>query len=125
MLIGNQTYKHRGELCYPSRDVEAFTFALKELGFKVLSLVDLNLTEMRTVMLSFCKLLGQGVFALFYFAGHGFEENGENYLIPVDASASFDRDEFIAAQEILCEMQLRGTALNLCIIDACRVIGKE
>ncbi|XP_047133654.1 uncharacterized protein LOC101236630 isoform X1 [Hydra vulgaris] len=125
LLIGNRMYRHRSTLCNPSKDVEALTIALRELGFKVLSLVDLNLTEMRTVMLSFCKLLGPGVFAVFYFAGHGFEENGENFLIPVDASPYSRRDEFIAAQEVLREMQLRETALNLCIIDACRVIGNE
>ena len=105
LVIGNRFYQKipaaEEPLIFPHKDVYDFTLALKDLGFKVLSLVDLTLTEMRTVMLAFCKLLGPGVFAVFYFAGHGFEENGENYLMPVDASPARSADEFIAAQEIL------------------------
>lgn len=125
LLIGNRNYKklEEEELKFPHKDVFDLSRELSDLGFKVLSLVDLTLTEMRTVMLAFCKLLGPGVFAVFYFAGHGYEENGENYLMPIDASPARSSHEFIAAQEILVEMQLRQTALNLQIIDACRVKG--
>ena len=51
-------------------------------------------------MLAYCQLLGPGVFAVFYYAGHGFEENGKNYLMPIDATTT-KGDEFIQAQEIL------------------------
>jgi len=127
LVIGNQNYlqfsKEEPRLHYPHRDVYDFTKALQEMGFRVLSLVDLTLTEMRTIMIAFCKMLGPGVFAVFYFAGHGFEENGENYLMPIDASMQRKSNEFICAQEIINEMQLRETALNLLIIDACRIRG--
>ncbi|XP_066916691.1 uncharacterized protein [Clytia hemisphaerica] len=123
LLIGNTNYKHLEEpLVFPHRDVYALGHALNELGFKVLTLVDLTLREMRTIMLAYCQLLGPGVFAVFYFAGHGFEENGKNYLMPIDATST-KGDEFIQAQEILTEMRLANTALNLFIIDACRVKG--
>ena len=52
-------------------------------------------------MLAYCQLLGPGVFAVFYYAGHGFEENGKNYLMPVDATPAQKEEEFIQAQEIL------------------------
>lgn len=125
LVIGNRYYNKLGyeenQLLYPHRDAYDITAALQELNFKVLSLVDLTLKEMRTAMLAFCKLLGDGVFAVFYFAGHGYEEQGENYLMPVDASNSSNIFEYIAAGEILQEMQLSKTVLNLLIIDACRV----
>ena len=125
LLIGNQSYRKLSQhpLLFPKRDVYDFRLALEKLGFKVISLVDLTLTQMRTVMLAFCKLLGPGVFSLFYFAGHGFEENGENYLMPIDASPARAASEFMSAQEILREMQLTQTSLNLLIIDCCRMKG--
>ena len=125
LLIGNVNYKKFSQqpLLFPRRDVYDFRLALEKLGFKVLSLVDLTLTQMRTIMLTFCKLLGPNVFSLFYFAGHGYEENGENYLMPVDASPARAASEFMSAQEILREMQLTQTLLNLLIIDCCRVKG--
>ena len=86
---------------FPHRDVYDFSKALEELGFRVLSMVDLTLVEMRTMMLAFSKLLGKGVFSVFYFAGHGYEVNGENYLMPIDAKSSEHLDEFLSAQEML------------------------
>lgn len=58
-------------------------------------------------MLAYCKLLGPGIFAVFYYAGHGFEENGENYLMPVDATPEKKEEEFIRAQEFLTVRFLR------------------
>lgn len=124
LLIGNMSYGNLSEgLSFPHKDVYDLEIELTKLGFKVLALVDLTLREMRTIMLAYCQLLGRGVFAVFYYAGHGFEENGKNYLMPVDATSHKNDDEFIQAQEILTEMRLAQTALNLVIIDTCRVKG--
>lgn len=102
LLIGNKHYKNLAEpLYFPHKDVFDLKHALIELGFKVLSLVDLSLREMRTIMLAYCQLLGPHVFAVFYYAGHGFEQNGKNYLMPVDATPEKKEEEFIQAQEIL------------------------
>ena len=102
-MIGNTHYQHLNEppLVFPHKDVYDLRKELHALGFKVISLVDLTLREMRTIMLAYCKLLGPGVFAVFYYAGHGFEENGKNYLMPVDISTAQKEEEFIQAQEIL------------------------
>lgn len=102
LLIGNTHYQNNDEpLVFPHKDVYDLRNELHSLGFKVLSLVDLTLREMRTIMLAYCQLLGPGVFAVFYYAGHGFEENGKNYLMPVDATPAQKEEEFIQAQEIL------------------------
>ena len=64
---------------------------------------------------------GEGVYAVFYYAGHGYEEGGENYLMPIDATINYNPNESIRAQEFLQEMQSCNTLLNLIIIDACRI----
>ena len=56
-----------------------------------------------------------------YYAGHGYEDNGENYLLPVDSDLKYKREESLRTQEIVEVMQQCETSLNLLIIDACRV----
>ncbi|XP_028399837.1 uncharacterized protein LOC114523172 isoform X2 [Dendronephthya gigantea] len=123
LVIGNQDYDHhklRG-LLYPEQDAADVASALTSLNFKVISLVNLTLSEMRTAMLAFCCLLGRGVYGVVYYAGHGYEDNGENYLLPVDSDLKYNREHSLRTQEILEAMQQCETSLNLLIIDACRV----
>ena len=72
---------------------------------------------------TFCQIsnffAGPGIYAVIYYAGHGFELNGENYLLPVDAMSA-DPNESIRAQEFLQEMQNCDTFLNLMFLDCCR-----
>jgi hypothetical protein len=56
-----------------------------------------------------------------YYAGHGYEDNGENFLLPVDSDLKYNREHSLRTQEILEAMQQCDTSLNLLIIDACRV----
>ena len=58
---------------------------------------------------------------MFYYAGHGYEDGGENFLLPVDANLKYNRQDSLCAQEILEMMQTCETALNLLIIDSCRI----
>ncbi|XP_046859953.1 uncharacterized protein LOC124453229 isoform X2 [Xenia sp. Carnegie-2017] len=123
LVIGNQDYAHHKlqGLFYPEKDAHDVTDALRRLQFKVISLVNLTLSEMRTAMLAFCCLLGRGVYGVVYYAGHAYEDNGENYLLPVDSDLKYNRDQSLRIQEILEEMQQCDTSLNLLIVDACRV----
>jgi len=77
---------------------------------------------------TFCQIsnffAGPGIYAVIYYAGHGFELNGENYLLPVDAMSA-DPNESIRAQEFLQEMQNCDTFLNLMFLDCCRTRSKE
>ena len=123
LVIGNRDYAHqklRG-LLYPEKDAADVAQALTNLNFKVISLVNLTLSEMRTAMLAFCCLLGKGVYGVVYYAGHGYEDNGENYLLPVDSDLKYNREKSLRTQEILDAMQQCDTSLNLLIIDSCRV----
>jgi len=69
---------------------------------------------------NFYKLLSTGVYGVFYFAGHGFEIAGENYLVPVDAPSTVRIEHCIKAQYVLHRMQFRETKLNLLLLDMCR-----
>lgn len=66
-------------------------------------------------------LLGKGVYGVLYYAGHGYEDGGENFLLPVDANLKYNRQDSLRAQEILETMQACDTTLNLLIIDSCRI----
>lgn len=123
LVIGNQQYecsKLKG-LFYAEKDAYDVAQALLTLGFKVVALVNLSLSEMRIAVLSFCRMLGKGVYGVLYYAGHGYEDGGENFLLPVDANLKYNRQDSLRAQEILETMQACDTALNLLIIDSCRI----
>ncbi|KAJ7381198.1 B-1 B cell differentiation [Desmophyllum pertusum] len=123
LVIGNQQYdcdKLQG-LFYSEKDAFDVAQVLYSLGFKVVALVNLTLSEMRIAVLSFCRLLGKGVYGVLYYAGHGYEDGGENFLLPVDANLKYERQDSLRAQEILETMQACDTALNLLIIDSCRI----
>ena len=126
LLIGNQKYLsyELTKLHQPHNDVQALAGQLTSFGFHCVTLVDASKKEMEQALEFFEYLLVIGVHALFYFAGHGFEENGENYLVPVDVHEGFSLLECIKAQYILRIMQDRDTAFNFLILDTCRK-GKD
>lgn len=88
--------------------------------FQVVSLVNLTLAEMREALVEFCKLLVKDTYAVFYFAGHGFERGGRSYLMPIDATDSYLRNENLASAEVLSAMQATEAKLNVVLLDCCR-----
>ena len=127
LLIGNQKYlsAELTTLRQPHNDVQALAGQLTSLGFHCVTLIDASKKEMEHALEFFEYLLVSGVHALFYFAGHGFEENGENYLVPVDVHEGFSLQECIKAQYILRVLQDHDTALNFLILDMCRKAREE
>jgi len=83
-------------------------------------LVNLTLKEMRDALRQFCRLLVEDTFALFYFAGHGFERGGLSYLMPVDATDSYLSSENMASSEVLVSMQETNAKLHVVLLDCCR-----
>ncbi|PFX27714.1 mucosa-associated lymphoid tissue lymphoma translocation protein 1-like [Stylophora pistillata] len=122
LLIGNKDYRHQqlGKLFHPINDVCDFTGRLINMGFKVVSLVNLTLEEMRKALVEFCRLLVEDTYAVFYFAGHGFERGGLSYLMPVDASHSYRCQENMASAKVLKAMQETKAKLKLVLLDCCR-----
>lgn len=82
--------------------------------------VNLTYNEMQQAVNIFCSLLGPGVYGLLYFAGHGFEDSGQNYVVPIDAMTDWTPDKTICVQEILQKMHQAGTAINVFLLDICR-----
>jgi uncharacterized caspase-like protein len=107
-------------------DASALARTLKDLGFEVIVRDDLGRSAFNTVWTDFLGKLQPGDTAAFYFAGHGVELGGRNYLLPKDVpSIRPGRDELLkreslSLQEFLEDLRERGTQLNLVILDACR-----
>ncbi|XP_075287678.1 mucosa-associated lymphoid tissue lymphoma translocation protein 1 homolog isoform X5 [Opisthocomus hoazin] len=120
LLVGNNRYQHHPNLMAPVTDVFELSLLLEQLGFQVVSLLDLNKAEMVTAVSRFLQLLGKGVYAIFYYAGHGYEHSGRNYMVPVDAPQPYAAENCISVQRILQKMQQQQTALNLILLDTCR-----
>ena len=92
------------------------------MGYRVICLVDLDKAEMERAIERFCEMLSMspGMYGIFYFGGHGYEENGKTYLVPVDAPSNWNAECTIRADHVLSEMQKSKTKLNVLILDVCR-----
>ncbi|XP_014789871.2 mucosa-associated lymphoid tissue lymphoma translocation protein 1 [Octopus bimaculoides] len=127
LLIGNEDYRSERKLKATSKDVKLLSGIFERLGFKVLSLLNLTLTEMKMAVYHFVELLNNGVYGVFYYAGHGFEVSGDpySYLLPVDAPTGADITACLPAQKIHQLMLEKNPALCCLILDICRTICEE
>jgi len=122
LVIGNGTYRYSA-LHNPVNDAKDMAQVLTHLGFSVILRTDANLRTMDRSIRTFGKQLQQGGVGLFYYAGHGVQVNGINYLIPVDAIIESESDikyESVDAGRILGKMHDAHNRLNIIILDACR-----
>ena len=126
LVIGNSSYENISSLANPRNDALLMTKTLQGLGFEVVSAVDANRTEMGRAIRKFGKALrsaGRDAVGLFYYAGHGVQSDGGNYLIPIGASIEDDADleiEALSTSYILKQLESAGNRLNLMVLDACR-----
>ncbi|XP_029003513.1 MALT paracaspase 2 [Betta splendens] len=120
LLIGNMNYLYHTQLCAPIADVYELTNLLRQMDFKVVSLLDLNWQEMHSAVTEFLLLLDKGVYGLLYFAGHGYENYGNSFMVPIDAPTSYTSDHCLCVQHILTRMQEKQTGLNVFLLDMCR-----
>uniref|UniRef100_H3DDE6 MALT paracaspase 2 n=1 Tax=Tetraodon nigroviridis TaxID=99883 RepID=H3DDE6_TETNG len=120
LLIGNMNYLHHTQLSAPIADVHELTNLLRQMDFKVVSLLDLNWQEMHSAVTEFLLLLDKGVYGLLYFAGHGYENYGNSFMVPIDAPASYTSQHCLCVQSILTRMQEKQTGLNVFLLDMCR-----
>ncbi|XP_024909068.1 mucosa-associated lymphoid tissue lymphoma translocation protein 1 isoform X6 [Cynoglossus semilaevis] len=120
LLIGNLSYKNHPQLKAPMVDVYDLTNLLRQLDFKVVSLLDLTESEMRNAVDEFLLLLHKGVYGLLYYAGHGYENYGNSFMVPVDAPNPYRSANCLCVQSILKLMQEKETGLNVFLLDMCR-----
>ena len=122
LVIGNSAYANK-PLRNPVNDATDMASLLKNLGFDVILKLDANLGQMEQGVDAFWGKLKKGGVGLFYFAGHGIQVNGKNYLIPVDFKGVAEQDvksRAMRADLILGRMENAGNELNIIILDSCR-----
>ena len=122
LVLGNGAYAHVPALPNPRRDAEAIAAALRRLGFEVELGVDLDLAAMRRTLLAYARKLEGAEVALFFYAGHGMQVHGQNYLLPVDADIQSEVDLDFAAMpaRLVLEQMERWPSVKIVILDACR-----
>ena len=123
LVIGNSTYSTAPALKNPANDARDMAAALKALGFEVSSGVNLSQREMKRLIREFGQRLKGGGHGLFYFAGHGVQARGHNYMIPVDADIQSEadvEDSGVDVNLVLSYMDDAQNHLNIVILDACR-----
>jgi len=125
LVIGNGAYASLGHLANPANDANDVAGALQSLGFTVDKLIDARLDEMDSAVMRLKDRLSvsKDTYGFFFYAGHGIQSNGVNYLIPVDANIpgeSFLRSRSLSVQAMLDELNNAGNSLNVVVLDACR-----
>lgn len=126
LVIGNSAYTRVPALTNPKNDAKLMAETLESVGFDVVLAIDIDRRKMGRAVRQFGKKLraaGHYAVGLFYYASHGNQAKGVNYLIPLDAEIDTVADlevEAISASNILSQMEDAGNTLNLVILDACR-----
>lgn len=122
LVIGNGTYQKVPTLTNPARDAADIGRALERLNFKVTQLSNAGAAEMRRAIVDFGRASEGSEMAVVFYAGHGMEVGGENWLIPTDAELRSDTDvesEAISLRSISGQAS-KARQLGLVILDACR-----
>ena len=121
LVVGNSTYEHIGRLPNPANDAADLSAALRRLGFDVTVAQDAGRTALTEALRAFTRRSAGADVALVFYAGHGMEMDGVNYLLPVDARLERDTDvryETVTLDDVLASTA--GAGLRLVILDACR-----
>lgn len=126
LVIGNSSYSHVPKLDNPANDAKLMARTLKSVGFELVGggpQLNLDKEHFDSVVQKFGRRTRGADVALFYYAGHGLQANGANYLVPVDANPVRQADmqfQMLNASLVLQELEESGTKLNIIILDACR-----
>jgi uncharacterized protein (TIGR02145 family) len=122
LVIGNGNYPS-SILANPENDARAMQQQLENLGFKVLKYENLTQKQMKMAIDDFGEQLKEFKIGLFYYAGHGIQSKGYNYLIPINAKLTTERQveyDCVQADRVLALMEDSDTDINIIILDACR-----
>lgn len=123
LVIGNSQYRNATALINPKNDAEAVGKALRNVGFSRVDLkLDLSRDQLAAALKEFAQAADKAEWAVIYFAGHGIEVRGNNYLVPVDARLASDRDvtfEAVTLEQVMQTVE-GASKLRLVILDACR-----
>jgi Caspase domain/Domain of unknown function (DUF4189)/Putative peptidoglycan binding domain len=122
LVIGNSGYKNTTQLKNPSNDASDIADVLARVGFEVIRGIDLDYLGMRDRARIFAEKLAGADVGLFFYAGHGLQVFGKNFLVPVDArlSSTSDLDFGTIDLDLILRNMERETRTNIVFLDACR-----
>ena len=123
LVIGNRAYEHARALANPGNDAAAISSKLRTLGFSVIERHDTSLKEMKVALREFARSIPREGIAFVYYAGHGVQIKGSNYLVPVDAHMAEEfevPDETMSMDTVMRALELAGGSLNIVVLDCCR-----
>lgn len=122
LVIGNSGYTNVPRLPNPRNDAGDMIARLKAMGFDVIPGLDLDRNGFLNTLATFGRAAEGAEVALFFYAGHGLQVNGQNYLVPVDGKVEYEAELDIALVPVSLVMQqlARGSRVNLVFLDACR-----
>ena len=126
LVIGNGAYRHTDsmpKLANPANDADDMAAALKRFGFDVIEKKNLTREEMDEAISDFGRRIANIDAALFYYAGHGLQVKGQNYLVPVDANIDSEARvpyRTVNVNQLLEEMESSKSKVNIVMLDACR-----
>ena len=126
LLVGNNDYRNVPKLQKAVNDARTMGDTLKQLGFTVMVAENQSRQAFSQTLLAFDKAVGEGDTAFFFFAGHGFEIAGQNFLLPTDVPAATEgqeelvRDASVLADRIIERLQNRKVRTAILVFDACR-----
>jgi uncharacterized caspase-like protein len=124
LVVGNAAYKHTTPLANPANDARDMAKALEGTGFEVILALDAAKAEMDGALRAFADKLASADVALFFYAGHGLQVGGRNFLVPVEARLTRERDlefEAVGLDFVLRQMEIdREGKTTIVMLDACR-----
>lgn len=119
LVIGNGAYKSFSSLLNPGRDAASITSKLMQLGFDVIECYDYSKPEMLHAIDYFTSMAKVYNVAMVYYAGHGVQQNGHNYLIPINAP-SINADELVECDFLVNSLAASNVPIQMVFLDACR-----
>ncbi|MDI4233347.1 caspase family protein [Bradyrhizobium sp. Arg237L] len=126
LVVGNNDYKNVPKLQKAVNDARTMGDTLKQLGFSVMIAENQNRQQFSETLLAFDKAIEPGDTAFFFYAGHGFEIAGQNFLLPTDVPAATEgqeelvRDASVLADRIVERLQNKKARTSILVFDACR-----
>ncbi len=121
LVVGNSAYAHSRRVPNPDNDVRGMSAALRRLGLEVTVELDAGRVELTEALRAFTRQSAGAEVSLVFWAGHGIEMDGVNYIVPVDARLERDVDvrfETVTVDDPL--VSTSGASLRLIILDGCR-----
>lgn len=122
LVVGNGAYKHVPVLRNAPLDATDMTAKFKALGFETFGGIDLDRAALIKALVAFGRAAERADVAALFYAGHGVQVNGQNYLVPTDAQVEYEAELDVALVSLELGMQQlrRGSRINIVMLDACR-----